>query len=64
MEAPAVLNVVNDRARGVKYHVMAYRQMTRVELLQAVAMYLRSNKGKHPKRGSLVTVVTIIGFDE
>jgi len=63
MEAPNVLNVVNDQARGVKYHVMAYRRMTRAELLQAVAMYLSRAK-KKPKAGTLVTLVTIIGFDQ
>lgn len=61
--APNVVNELNDPTAGVKYKVMAYRALTKTELLQAAAMYLRQRKGKKPKRGSEVTIITIIGFD-
>ena len=62
-EPPKVLNVLNDPNRKVVYRVLAYRSLSRSELLQSVAVYLRSNKGKHPKAGTTVQIVTIIGFD-
>jgi hypothetical protein len=63
MEAPNVRNVLNDPTNKVKYHVMAYRSLTRAELLHSVAQYLRSAK-KKPKANTLVTIITIIGFDQ
>ena len=63
IETPTVVNELNDPTAQVKYRVMAYRALSRQELLQSVAMYLHQRKGKKPKRGTLVTIQTIIGFD-
>ncbi len=63
MEAPRVVNELNDTTAGVKYRVMAYRALSKQELMQSVALYLRQTKGKKPKHGSMVTIVTIIGMD-
>lgn len=64
MEQPTIVNTLNDPTRGVVYHVRAYRTLTRNELLQSVALYLRSKKNKHPKKGTVVTIISIIGFNE
>lgn len=64
MDLPTVVNPVNDPARGVVYHVRAYRSLSRSEMLAAVAQYLRSKKNKHPKKGTVVTIISLIGFDE
>lgn len=45
MEYPKVRNIVNDKANGIAYHVMAYRNLTRDEMLHAVAGFLRQQKG-------------------
>ena len=63
METPSVANELNDPGAGVKYRVMAYRALTRQELLHSVALYLRQVKGKKLKRGTVVTIISIIGFD-
>ncbi|MBH9502978.1 hypothetical protein I5L48_24525 [Pseudomonas aeruginosa] len=60
MEAPSVRNSIKDSAKDINYHVMAYRALTRPELVQAVGYYNSTTK-KKPKRGSSVTVITIIG---
>lgn len=52
-----------DEVRGVTYDVIAYRQLTRAELLAAVSVYLGGRRGKS-KRGTLVTVFSIIGHDD
>ena len=63
MEMPTVVNELNDPANGVTYRVMAYRPLSKQELMQSAALYLRQKKGKKPKRGSLVTIISIIGAD-
>jgi len=64
MEQPTIVTTLNDPGRGVVYHVRAYRTLTRNELLQCVAMYLRSKKNKQPKKGTVVTIISLLGFDE
>lgn len=62
MKLPEFVNELNDPKNQVKYRVTAYRALTRQELLQSVAVYLRSKAGK-PKRGSTVELTSIIGYD-
>jgi hypothetical protein len=52
-----------DEARGVTYDVMAYRLLTRIELRAAVRYFCAGQRGK-PKRGTLVTIVSIVGHAE
>ncbi|WP_119157444.1 hypothetical protein [Caldimonas tepidiphila] len=63
MEMPSVRTSLRDPANEVTYHVDAYRQLTRQELLMAVAMYQRQVK-KKPKRGTAVTIKSLIGLGE
>ena len=60
MESPNVRNRLVDEVHGVTYDVMAYRLLTRAELLDAVRVFCASRRGK-PKRGALVTIVSTIG---
>lgn len=62
MESPNVASRAKDARSGVEYIVMAYRALDAAELMQAIRMYLASTK-KKPKRGTQVTIVTIIGHD-
>lgn len=39
MEMPNIQNTLRDLGRGITYHVMAYRRLSRTELMQAVAMH-------------------------
>lgn len=58
---PSVRNSLIDPNSGVTYHVMAYREITREELIFSVRTYLASKGRKKPKKGTEVTIVTIIG---
>lgn len=62
MESPKVRNRLVDEVHGVTYDVIAYRQLTRAELLGAVRAYW--GQRRKPKRGDLVTIVSIIGHAE
>ena len=62
MEQPSVVTTVDDPSSGVTYRVLAYRKLSREELLFAIASY-NGRRKRHHKRGTVVTVVSIIGFD-
>lgn len=62
MESPRIASRAKDSKSGVEYIVLAYRKLAAPELMQAIRMYLASTK-KKPKRGTQVTIVTIIGHD-
>jgi hypothetical protein len=59
MRHPDVLNKLIDPDNGVTYEVVAYRSLTKGELLMAVRYYLASVK-KRPKRGAVVRIISVI----
>lgn len=61
IQLPSVRTTLVDPAKKITYHVMAYRSLTRDELLMAVRMYLAQAGRKKPKAGSTVTIGTLIG---
>lgn len=63
MEKPNVATTFFDDQSGVTYRVMAYRVVTMEEALPHLRMTLRRLK-KKPRRGDLVEVLTIIGFND
>jgi len=64
MQQPNIRTSLHDPNTDVTYHVIAYRTLSRHELLQSVAAYLSQKKRKKPKPGSSVTIITIIGFND
>lgn len=60
MQGPTVESVLQDDVHGVTYVVRGYRTLTRAELLAARQVYLMQHKGKHPKKGSCVTVISVL----
>ena len=66
MQQPNVRSVILDKERGVRYEILAYRKLTRAEMLEAVASFwgqLRKKRLKPPKKGQTIIIETIIGFD-
>lgn len=64
MKLANVSNLAFDQATGVQYNILAYRKLTPEELLRNVRMIQRTWRGKKPKRGNTITVVSIIGHNE
>lgn len=58
--APSVESLIRDEERDVTYRIMAYRRLTRAEMVTGVQMFIRSKKGKLPKKGSTVTIISVI----
>jgi len=54
MELPTVKTSIKDAQNDVIYEVLAYRQVTRQEMLQTIAAHKSQHKRK-PKKGSRIT---------
>ena len=64
MEKPSVRTTVNDPGSGVTWDVLAYRKLTPAEMAAAIRTHLARRKGPKPKRGSSITIVTLVGYGE
>lgn len=61
MSLPNVINVLHDPRRRVTYRVVAFRTLTRAELILAVRLYNSQRKGKPAKAGDEITIVSAFG---
>ena len=59
MQGPHVVSELNDIEAGVVYRVLAYRELTRAELVREVQRALRLRE-EAPKRGDFLTFRTSI----
>lgn len=60
MENPTVRFVFRDSPRKVVYEICALRDISQNEALQVVRVF-NSTRGKAPKKGSTVRILTSIG---
>lgn len=63
MEVPSVRSTIKDPKKDITYYVLAYRPLTRPELVEAVR-YFSAHSKKRPKRGSAITIISIIGAND
>jgi hypothetical protein len=54
MQGPNVVSELNDTEAGIVYRVLAYRELTRAELVREIQRALRLRE-KEPKRGDFLT---------
>lgn len=59
MRAPNVVSLLDDAESGVVYRVLAYRELTRAELVREVQRALRIRE-EAPRRGAFLTLRTSI----
>ena len=65
IEMPSVRNVLVDEDGGVRYEVLAYRTLSREEVVMSVRTFLASRKSRRRlKRGTVVEIVSVIGCNE
>ena len=58
MRPPDIENIMKDPQRQVTYRIMAYRRLSRAEMIGTIQAHVATNKGRHPKPGTLVTILT------
>lgn len=63
MKQPSVRTSMTDPRAGITYHVIAYRTLTRAEIIGCIRAYLGQKRRFKPRRGQEITIVTIIGHD-
>lgn len=66
MDLPSVKHTVVDKANNVTYHVMAYRQLTKREVMQGIRLYLsqpQHRRRKRPERDKVIIIPSLIGCD-
>lgn len=63
MELPNAPHQIRDPERNITYVVMAYRQLSRTEVVQMIRVHQAAQRRK-PKKGSLVRIVTTIGAND
>lgn len=56
-------HVIKDSTGGVTFVVLAYRKLSREEVVQAIQVW-RSTRKRRPKSGSVVTITTTHGFNQ
>ena len=65
MEMPKIKTVLKDEQNDIAYAVLAYRQLSRDELVLSVRAALSNmKKSKRPKRGQKLQIVSVIGADD
>jgi hypothetical protein len=64
MQMPDVHSSMKDEANNFVYHVLAFRKLDRLEMLQAISMYRSQPKvrrRRRPPQNGSVTIFTIHG---
>ena len=64
MQMPHVRNTIRDEDNNVTYHVMAYRDLTREEMIVSVRYFLtqpKNRRRKTPLKNKVVTILTSHG---
>lgn len=64
MKQPSVLNALVDKEKNITYEVVAYRKLTREELILAVRHFYSQKKKPKVKPGQKIRIISIIGFNE
>ena len=64
MRMPDVRSTIKDSQCNMTYHFLAYRPLTREEMVRGVAMYRSQPKvrrRKTPEKNKVVTIITVHG---
>ena len=61
MQMPTVPTEIKDEDWNFTFRVLAYRKLTREEMLQALAMWRGQSKRNKPKKNQIVEITSIIG---
>lgn len=62
MQAPTTSNTFHHSGAGVRYNILAFRRLTRDEMILQIQLYL--SQAMSPTFGQSITITTRIGADE
>ena len=61
MESPNISNIIKSLDGNITYDVLAYRTLSRQEIVAAIQVFNSQNKRKRIKPGTTITILTTIG---
>ena len=64
MTEPNVCSTVKDAKNNVTYRIMAYRKLSKEEMLDCVSSYLSQRRRKKREKNVVITIITVFGCDE
>lgn len=64
MERPTVKSTIKDAEKNITYVVLAYRKLTREEMVSSVRHFWAQKKRPKVKPGETVIIETIYGHDQ
>lgn len=65
MQLPNIRSTIKDPDSDVIFHVIAYRALSKAEMIEQVREFMSSNKRRRQiKPGQTIKIFTIIGHDQ
>ncbi|AGX88285.1 hypothetical protein Cenrod_2218 [Candidatus Symbiobacter mobilis CR] len=61
MEAPTISNIIKSPEKNITYNILAYKTLSRQEIVSAVQNFNSQNKRKRIEPGTIITILTTIG---
>lgn len=64
MNLPQTASEIRDPRKNITYRILAYRPLTREEMVLAVRAYLANKRTKAPKAGETVIILSVLGLHD
>jgi len=58
MQSPDISNKAKDPETGGFYNILAYRKLSKHEIVSSISHYLSQKNTEKPKNGKIVTILT------
>lgn len=62
MQMPNIISTIKDADKKITYQVIAYRSLTREELILSVRQFWAQRNRPKVKPGSTIKIISTIGF--
>ena len=64
MKEPNIISALKDPKENITYEVVAYRKLTKEELILSVKLFYAQKKKPKVKPGQKVRIISILGYND
>ncbi len=64
MKGPDIRNIIRDEKEDITYNIIAYKKLSRAEMIEAVQFFHSQKKKPKLKKSITITILTIMGFND